>query len=82
MEPFAIGCGGKLAAGGAIRPKHKSVTRAAGSLQTSTVGAPGGIIGMGAPNVQGPVCMSVMRAWGGPGIRQFLLSWTRLRGPV
>ncbi|EEB82802.1 hypothetical protein RGAI101_4107 [Roseobacter sp. GAI101] len=61
-EPLAMGCGGKFAAGGAISPRHKSVTRAAGILQTNTVTQQGGMIGKGDPNVQGPVCMSATRA--------------------
>ena len=61
-EPFAIGCGGKFATGGAIIPTHRSVTRAAGIEQTKTVGAHGGMIGRGDPIVQGPICMSATRA--------------------
>ena len=53
IDPFAIGWGGKFAAGGAIMPRHMSVIRAAGNIQTNTVGAHGPRIGRGAPSVQG-----------------------------
>jgi hypothetical protein len=47
---------------------HRSDMRAAGSPPISTVGAPGGMIGIGAPMQMAHVCMSVTRAAGSPGM--------------
>jgi hypothetical protein len=63
-DPFAIGWGA-----GGVTEAHISVIRAAGSLQTSTVTAQGGIIGIGAGTGTGAggahigqICISVTRA--------------------